>query len=73
MAGTKSKPTLAVERASQNIMSALARAKGNLADIPLGETRFDPRTEKKRAQEQQLEPGMDSSLTRILHEMRNNG
>lgn len=70
MAGTQSKPTLAINRASTNIMKALNRAKGNIADIPLGETRFDPRTEKKRSEQTQLDPGMDSTLTRILNEMR---
>lgn len=50
-------------------MGALERAKGNLADIPLGETKLDPRTEKKRAAE--MPSGeMNTTLSRILYDMR---
>jgi hypothetical protein len=66
-----SKPTRVVEKASTNIMKALNRAKGSLADIPLGEKRLDPRTEKKRAQAEQTEPIVDTTLSRLLYELRN--
>lgn len=72
MAGTIGKTTRVTERAGTNIMKALERAKSSLADIPLGEVKYDPRTMKKREQEQQLDPGMDSSLVRILHDIRTN-
>lgn len=62
------KTTRVVNKASVNIMKALERAKGSLADIPLGVTKLDPRTEKKRAQDPN--PGVDTTLTRLLYEMR---
>lgn len=72
MAGTVGRTTRVTEKAGINIMKALERAKGSLNDIPLGEVRYDPRTMKKREQENLLEPGMDSSLNRILHDIRTN-
>ena len=71
MAGQISKATRAIERAHAQAFKALERAKGELADIPLGQTRHDPRTEKKRAEANQMDPLMNTTLTRILHEMRN--
>lgn len=62
------KTTRVVNKASVNIMKALERAKGSLADIPLGVTKLDPRTEKKRAQDPNAE--VDTTLTRLLYEMR---
>ena len=70
MPSNVSKPTRVMDRASVNIMKAYDRAKGNMADIPLGEKKLDPRTEKKRLAEKQLEPGMDTTLTRMLYTMR---
>lgn len=62
------KSTRVVNKASVNIMKALERAQGSLADIPLGVTKLDPRTEKKRAQDANSE--LDTTLTRLLYEMR---
>lgn len=62
------KSTRIVNKAGINIMKALERAKGSLIDIPLGVTKLDPRTEKKRAQDP--EPQLDTTLTRLLYEMR---
>lgn len=62
------KSTRVVNKAGVNIMRALERAKGSLADIPLGVTKLDPRTEKKRAEDPN--PGLDTTLTRLLYEMR---
>lgn len=62
------KSTRLVNKAATNIMAALERAKGSLADIPLGVTKLDPRTEKKRAQDPNR--GVDTTLTRLLYEMR---
>lgn len=70
MAGQVSKATRAIERAHENAFKALERAKRELADIPLGETRHDPRTERKRAEENQIDSLMDTTLTRISHELR---
>lgn len=64
------KSTRVVNRASVNILKALGRAKGSLADIPLGHKRVDPRTAKKHAQQEQNDPGIDTTLTRLLFEMR---
>ena len=72
MAGQISKPTRAIEKASVSIMKALERAKANMADIPLGQVKYDPRTERKRAQEGQIDPHMDTTLRRILYEQRQN-
>lgn len=66
------KSTRVVNKASINILKALNRAKGSLADIPLGVTKLDPRTEKKRAQEDP-HAGLDTTLTRLLYEMRGKG
>ena len=71
MAGQISQATRIQMKAKERIKASLAKAKERYANIPLGETRYDPRTEKKRAQETQLDPGMDTTLTRLLHEMRN--
>ena len=68
-----SKATKAVNKASVNIMKSLERARGSLADIPLGEMKLDPRTEKKRAQEKAIAPGIDTTLTRLLDELRGGG
>lgn len=62
------KSTRVVNKASTNIMKALERAKGTLVDIPLGVTKLDPRTERKRAQDPN--PGVSTTLTRLLYEMR---
>lgn len=62
------KSTRVVNKASANIMKALDRAKGSLVDIPLGVTKLDPRTEKKRAEDPN--PGLDTTLTRLLYELR---
>lgn len=62
------KTTRIVNRAGVNILKGLARAKGSLADIPLGVTKLDPRTEKKRGLDPN--PGLDTTLTRLLYEMR---
>ena len=71
MAGQTSKATRAVERAHANAFKALERAKREIADIPLGQTKYDPRTERKRSEsQQQINPLMDTTLTRILHEVR---
>jgi len=70
VAGQVSKATRAMERAHANAFKALDRAKRELADIPLGQTKYDPRTEKKRAEGNQINPHMDTTLTRILHEIR---
>ena len=70
MAGKVGKTTRAVDRASVNIMKALDRARGSLADIPLGETRYDARTEKKRQQENQPDLEMEDTLNRLLHEQK---
>lgn len=64
------KSTRVVNKASVNIMKALERAKGSLADIPLGETKLDPRTAKKRAEADKTEPIVDTTLTRLLYELR---
>lgn len=64
------KSTRIVNKASSHIMAALERAKGSLADIPLGEERLDPRTEKKRAAAEKTDPIVDTTLTRLLYEMR---
>ena len=65
-----SKATRVSERAGAHILKGYERARSSLADIPLGEKKLDPRTEKKRAQEKQLDPGMDTTLTRLLYQMR---
>lgn len=65
-----SMPTRVMAKASDRIMRGYDRARGHMADIPLGEKKLDPRTEKKRAQENQLDPGMDTTLTRLLYQMR---
>ena len=70
--GKVGKSTRVVEKAGVNIMRALERAKGSLADIPLGVHKLDPRTEKKRALETQHDPQVDTTLTRLLYEMRGN-
>jgi hypothetical protein len=62
------KTTRITNKAAVNILKGLARAKGSLADIPLGVTKLDPRTEKKRALDPN--PGLDTTLTRLLYEMR---
>ena len=64
------KSTRVVNKASVNILKALERARGSLADIPLGHKRVDPRTAKKHAQQGQPDPGVDTTLTRLLFEMR---
>jgi len=64
------KSTRVVNRASAHIMAALNRAQGSLADIPLGVTKLDPRTEKKRAEATRLPGGVETTLTRLLFEMR---
>lgn len=69
MAGQTSKATRALERAHANASKALERAMRELADIPLGQTRHDPRTEKKRAEANQIDSLMDTTLTRITHEL----
>jgi hypothetical protein len=58
-------------KAKERIVANLARAKNSYANIPLGEKRYDPRTEKKRAEAAKMEPGMDTTLHRLLYEMRN--
>lgn len=65
------KSTRIVQKASGGIMSALERARGSLASIPLGEKRLDPRTQKKRDAAEKTDPLVDTTLTRILYEMRN--
>lgn len=71
MAGQVSKATRVVERAHASAFKALERAKADLADIPLGHVKYDPRTEKKRSETNQIDPLMETTLTRIIHEMRN--
>jgi hypothetical protein len=65
-----SKATRIMDRARPRILASLARAKRSFADIPLGEKKLDPRTVKKREEAAKLEPGLDTTLTRILHELR---
>ena len=68
--GKVGKSTRVTEKAGVHIMRALERAKGSLADIPLGVHKLDPRTEKKRALETQHDPLVDTTLTRLLYELR---
>jgi hypothetical protein len=63
------KSTRIVNKASAHVLAALERAKGSLADIPLGVENLDPRTVKKRATE--MPPGMETTLTRLLYQQQN--
>ena len=68
--GQVSKATRIMERAKPRIMASLARAKNSYANVPLGEKKLDPRTVKKREEAAKMQPGMDTTLTRLLYEMR---
>lgn len=64
-----SKATRAVHTAHTRILKAYERARNNIADIPLGHERVDPRTARKRIEGSE---GLDSTLSRMLYEMRSN-
>jgi hypothetical protein len=66
-----SKATRIQELAKKRVSASLALAKRNYANIPLGEKKLDPRTEKKRAEAEKIEAGLDTTLNRILYELRN--
>lgn len=71
MANNISTATEIHEMVKPRIMESLALAKRRMANIPLGQKKLDPRTIKKREEESQIPPGMDSTLGRMLYEMRN--
>ena len=66
-----SKATRISTMARKRIMASLARAKRDYANIPLGEKKLDPRTIKKRAEDNKTMPALDTTLNRLLYEMRN--
>jgi hypothetical protein len=65
-----SRPTKAIHMAHARILKSYERAKMNMADIPLGQERVDPRTAKKRAEETAGGDGFDTNLSRILYNIR---
>lgn len=64
-----SKLTRAAQRAHVNVLKGFDRAKREMADIPLGHERVDPRTHKKRVEEGRVS-GLDPTLARILYQIR---
>lgn len=68
--GEISKATRVVQMAHPRAKAAYERAKQSLAHIPLGQEKLDPRTVKKRSEGAKGE-GLDSTLSRMLYQMRN--
>jgi hypothetical protein len=65
-----SKATRIQELAKRRVTGSLALTKRNYANIPLGEKKVDPRTKKKREEAAKSEAGLDTTLSRMLYEMR---
>jgi hypothetical protein len=65
-----SKATRIQEMAKKRITASLARAKRQYANIPLGEKKLDPRTIKKREDAAKSDASLDTTLNRLLYEMR---
>ena len=59
-----------IEMAKPRVMASLARAKNSMGDARIGEKKLDPRTIKKREAESKMPAGTDTTLTRLLYEMR---
>lgn len=60
-----------IEMAKPRVMASLTRAKNSMGDARIGEKKLDPRTVKKREAENKMPAGTDTTLTRLLYEMRN--